>query len=177
MLAATAAFNRKDYKQAIRLWVRLEQDLPTDSEMLTEIKASLKEASALSGEKIVAQTVEKSAIKAIGVSGTVTISPKLSGQLDPSLTVFIFAREMQGQPMPLAIVRTTVGKLPYVYRLDDSTALVQNHKLTQASEVVLIARVSKTGDAKQQSGDLQGVREAIKPDGKTVDIEINQVMP
>jgi cytochrome c-type biogenesis protein CcmH len=177
MLAATAAFDRKDYKQAISYWERLQQDLPAGSETLPEVKASLNEARALSGEKASSQPSEQKVIKATGVSGTVSISPKLADKLDPSATVFIFARATQGPPMPLAIVRTTVSNLPYAYHLDDSTALVPDHKLSQASEVVLVARVSKTGDAKQQAGDLQGITAAMKPDSKLIDIEINQVIP
>lgn len=178
MLAATASFNRKDYIQAISYWKRLQQDLPADSEILPEVSASLNEALALSGEKATSsQPVQQKVIQSTGVHGTVSISPKLADKLDPSATVFIFARVAHGSAMPLAIVRTTVGKLPYAYHLDDSTALVPDHKLSQASEVVLVARVSKTGDAKQQAGDLQGVTATIKPDGKIVDIEINQVIP
>lgn len=180
MLAATAAFNRKDYKQAINYWARLQQDLPADSEMLPEVKASLTEARTLSGEKVSAQQSvgnEQQAHIVAGISGTVRISPKLTGKLDPLSTVFIFARATQGQPMPLAIVRTTVNNLPYAYHLDDSTALIPTHKLSQADKVVLVARVSKTGDAKQQAGDLQGMTAEIKPNGKSIDIEINQVLP
>ena len=177
MLAATAAFDRKDYKQAISYWERLQKDLPAGSELLPEVNASMHEARVLSGEKPSEQPVEKKAINATGLNGTVTISPKLAGKLDPSATVFIFARATQGSPMPLAIVRTTVSHLPYVYHLDDSSALMPEHKLSQAGEVVLVARVSKTGDAKQQAGDLQGITGAFKPDGKVIDIEINQVIP
>ncbi len=178
MLAATAAFNRQDYKQAIGYWERLQQDLPADSEMLPEVKASLDEARVLSGGKIApTQPAEKKALNSTGVSGTVTLSPKLAAKLDPSATVFIFARATQGQPMPLAIVRTTVSSLPYAYHLDDSTALMPNNKLSQANEVVVVARVSRSGDAKQQTGDLQGITAALKPIGQNVDIEINQVLP
>jgi len=66
--------------------------------------------------------------------------------------------------MPLAVVRTTVSSLPYTYRLDDSSALIPTHKLSKASEVVVVARVSKSGDATQQSGDLLGVTDKLKVD-------------
>lgn len=182
MLAATAAFDRKDYKQAIGLWERLQQDLPAGSELLPVVKASLDEARALSGEKAVlpsAQTalpVQKD-ISTAGISGTVRIAPALAGKLDPSATVFVFARATQGPPMPLAIVRTTAHDLPYAYHLDDSSALMPDRKLSQASEVVLVARISKSGDAKPQAGDLQGISAAVKTNGGVVDIEINQVVP
>lgn len=79
--------------------------------------------------------------------------------------------------MPLAIVRTTAHDSPYAYHLDDSTALRPDHKLSQASEVILVACISKSSDAKPQAGDLQGITAAVKPDSGLVDIEINQVVP
>lgn len=176
MLAATAAYDRKDYKQAIGFWERLQKNLPADSDILPEVKTSLNEAYALSGEKPPSSPVQK-AVSAAGVSGTVHIAPALASKIDPSATVFIFARATQGMPMPLAIVRTSAKDLPYTYHLDDSTALMPGHKLSQASEVVLVARISKTGDAKPQAGDLQGVSAAVKPNGGIVDIEINQIVP
>lgn len=177
MLAATAAFDRKDYKQAILFWERLQNDLPAGSDILPEIKGSLSEAYALSREKAPPQAVQKAVPATAGVSGTVRIAPALASKLDPSATVFVFARATQGPPMPLAIVRTTAKDLPYAYHLDDSSALMPDHKLSQAAEVVLVARISKSGDAKPQAGDLQGLSAAIKPDGGAVDIEINQVVP
>ncbi len=180
MLAATAAFDRKDYKQAIKFWERLQKDLPADSDILPEVKAALNESYALSGVKPTA-TAAQQAVSAVtvatGISGTVRIAPALASKLDPDATVFIFARATQGSPMPLAIVQTTAKNLPYTFHLDNSSALMPDHKLSQASEVVLVARVSKSGDAKQQAGDLEGVTATIKPVGGTVDIEINQLVP
>ena len=183
LLAATAAFNRKDYKVAIKHWEQLQQDLPADSDVLPEVKASLSEVYALAGVKppvVSVQTAikpsapEQIAAASAGVSGTVKIAPALASKLDPTATVFVFARATNGPPMPLAIVRTTAKELPYTYRLDDSSALMPGNKLSQANEVVIVARISKTGDAKLQAGDLQGISAAVKPNGKTVDIEINE---
>ncbi len=175
MLAATAAFNRKEYKQAVSFWERLQQDLPAGSEMLPEVNAALEETHSLLGDKVSASNVKKEVVtKGVGISGTVRVSGALASKVDPAATVFIFARATQGPPMPLAIVRTTARDLPYTYHLDDSSALMPDLKLSQASEVVLVARISKTGDAKALPGDLQGVSAAVKPDGRIVDIEINQ---
>lgn len=181
MLSATVAFDRKDYKQAIVYWERLQQDLPPDSTLLSEVKNSLNETYALSGEKAPAASAKQAlpvaaASMGAGVSGTIHIAPALAGKLDSSATLFVFARPTDGQPMPLAIVRATVKDLPYSYHLDDSSALIPNHKLSQASEVLIVARVSKSGDAKAQAGDLQGMSAKVKPVGETVDIEINEVL-
>lgn len=186
LLAATMAYERKDYAQAIDFWQRLQQDLPTDSELLPEIKASLSEARSLSGEKNIAEPIAEKTHKTESrqmaalsgaISGTVRISPALANKLDPSTTVFIFARATQGMPMPLAILRVKLRDLPYAYRLDDSSALSPEHKLSQADEVLLLARVSKNGDAKSQAGDLQGMSAITKLNSTNVDIEINQVIP
>lgn len=181
LLAGTGAFNRRDFKEAIVFWERLQQDLPENSDILPEVKASLSEAYGLSGLKPPLPT-DQSATKVqkksstAGISGTVTIVPALASKLDPTSTVFIFARPTQGSAMPVAIVKTTVKDLPYSYLLDDSTGLMPAYKLSQAGEVILVARISKSGDAKSQAGDLQGKTSAVKP-GDKVDIEINEVLP
>ena len=175
-LAGTAAFDRKDYKQAILLWERLEKDLPADSKMLPEVKAALKEVYVLPGGKVSA-TNAKDVSVFTGISGSVRIAPALASKLDPATAVFIFARPAHGSPMPLAIVRTSVKDLPYNYHLDDSSAITPDHKLSQASDVVLVARVSKSGDARAKTGDLQGISASFKPNTANVDLEINQVMP
>jgi cytochrome c-type biogenesis protein CcmH len=101
----------------------------------------------------------------------------LANKLDKNATVFVFARATQGMPMPLAIVRITAKELPYSYHLDDSTAIMPGNKLSLAKEVVVVARVSKTGDAKPQAGDMQGVSGSTKPVGDKVDIQINELVP
>ena len=186
MLSATAAFDRQDYKQAISLWERLQQLLPADSEMRPYVQASLNETYAVSGEKPSANkttelSTENTATQAVeklttGISGTVHIAPALVSQLDSSATLFVFARATQGSPMPVAIARATAKDLPYRFHLDDSSALISNNKLSQASEVVLVARISKSGDAKSQAGDLQGQTKAMKTVGEGVDIEINELV-
>ncbi len=179
MLAATAAYNRKDYQRAITHWQQLQQDLPKDSELLPEINASLEETRLLSGqgpsEKVEGAKLA-TGLSGAGISGTVSVASSLVPKLDPDATVFVFAKAVKGNPMPLAIVRTTVSKLPYAYHLDDSVAVMPTHKLSQVDEVVLVARISKSGDAKQASGDLQGVTSPVKTNG-SVDIEINQIIP
>lgn len=175
MLAATAAFDRKDYKDAIKIWRKLQQTLPSDSEFLPDVKASIHEASVLLGEPMPPSSNEKSA-KQASVSGTVTISPTLIDKLDPSATLFVFARAEKGAPMPLAVVRVKGSQLPYAFYLDDSHAIMPDHKLSQARKVVLIARISASGDAKQKRGDLEGVSGPIDVGGGKVSIEINRLV-
>jgi len=181
MLAGSAAFDRKDYKQAIDFWERLKQVLPADSEIQPELTASIAESRKLSNIKVSEPLVKKlppqKNASASGISGTVRLAPSLASKLDANATLFVFARNAQGSPMPLAIVRDVARNLPYNYHLDDSSALVASHKLSQAGEVVIVARVSKTGDAKLQAGDLQGISSVVKANAGVVNLEIDQVAP
>jgi len=93
-------------------------------------------------------------VAAARIAGRVSLAPELAAQTSPSDTVFIYATPAQGGRMPLAIVRTTVSALPFDFVLDDSQAMGPQSKLSSASEVVLKARISKTGQAMAQPGEL-----------------------
>lgn len=168
-LAGAAAFERKDYAQVVVLWEHLLTVLPKDSAVLPELTAAIQKAKAMAAEKPASSAP-------VSVTGTVRIAPALASQLSPNATLFVYARAAQGSPMPIAIVRTTAKALPFAFTLDDTTAPMPNHTLSQTEAVVLVARVSKTGDAKAQAGDLQGVTSAFKPSSTPVDIEINALV-
>ena len=79
--------------------------------------------------------------------------------------------------MPIAIVKVKAGELPYRFRLDDSTAMTPESKLSLQPRVQVGARISKTGNAVPQSGDLQGVSVAVVPGARAVEVTIDQVVP
>jgi cytochrome c-type biogenesis protein CcmH len=85
--------------------------------------------------------------------------------------VFIFARAAQGPRMPLAIVRKQVRDLPVSVSLDDSLAMSPAMVLSKFTEVSVGARVSRSGNAMPQSGDLQGSKSPVVV-GKDSNVEI-----
>ncbi|MBV5309373.1 c-type cytochrome biogenesis protein CcmI [Chromatium okenii] len=87
---------------------------------------------------------------------TVALDPTLATQTSPDQAVFIFARAANGPPMPLAAVRLTVKDLPQTVTLDDSSALMPALRLSAFSEVIVGARISASGEAMPQTGDLEG---------------------
>lgn len=115
--------------------------------------------------------------QATSIQGTVSLAPALAKKVDPAATVFIYARSTQGPPMPLAIVQTTANELPYAYQLDDSVSLMADLRLSQAGEVVIVARVSKTGDAKPQAGDMQGMSAPVMSGTAGVNVEVTELLP
>lgn len=181
MLSATIAYDKQNYKEAIQIWERLQSELSADSELKSYVQTALAEAYAVSGEKpsaqLTKQSVEKqSAVQKQGISGVVRIQADLAKKLAPTDTLFVFARAAQGAPMPVAIVRASAKDLPFQFQLDDSHSLMPSNKLSETDEVIVVARISKSGDAKPQTGDLQGTSTVMKPVGENVEIEINEVV-
>ena len=116
------------------------------------------------------------AADATAITGKVSLDSKLRERAAASDTLFIFARAVSGPRMPLAVVRTTVAELPRAFKLDDSMAMTPAARVSAAGEVVVEARVSKTGSATPSPGDLQGSSAPIKPGARDVLIVINDVV-
>lgn len=117
------------------------------------------------------QPARPSTLSARSIKVTVRLSPALAGKTAPTDTVYIFARAAQGPKMPLAIVRKQARELPVSVTLDDSTAMVPDMKMSSVAELVIGARISKSGDAIPKPGDLEGYAPPLKA-GATGAVEI-----
>ena len=145
--------------------------------MVLHINKIKQNAAAISPDKGIAVTkVIDTSMSAIDVQ--VNLASVLLKKASPEDTVFIFARASEGPRMPLAIVRKQVKDLPVRVTLDDSTAMSPAMRLSKFKQVVISARVSKSGDATPRSGDLSGSSAAIQPGEVTgVIITIDQILP
>lgn len=110
------------------------------------------------------------------VSGKVSLSPALAGKVSPTDTVFILARAAQGPRMPLAVFRKQVKDLPLQFTLDDSMAMQPQMKLSGFDQVIVAARVSKSGTAMSQPGDFEGLSAVIKPGTTGLNIVIDTLV-
>ena len=190
-MAGSEAFFRKDYQGALAYWEKLQPLLPPDSEMGKSIESSIAEARELGGIKAPAKSAgaasanPKPATKAVdaksapgaSVSGRVTLSPAIASKASPQDTLFIVARAVNGPRIPLAVLRKRVSDLPVEFTLDDAMAMSPELKLSGFPEVSVTARISKSGNAIAQSGDLQGVSAPVKVGAKGIAIAIGSVVP
>ena len=177
ILAGTAAFNRGDFAGAVVYWDRAGKIGPADNPMAEQARAAAveaREAGKLPPPVSPAGAVPVAAAGTAGVSGTVSLAPALRGQVSPDDTVFIVARPADGSRMPLAIVRKRVRDLPFNFTLDDSQAMSPAAQVSQAGNVIVMARISKSGQATVQPGDLEGITAAVAVGSTGVKVEISR---
>ena len=110
------------------------------------------------------------------MSGTVKLAPALAARAAPDDAVFVLARPAQGSRMPLAAVRVRVKDLPLAFSFDDSMAMNASAKISDFAEVVVAARVSKSGNVVPQGGDLEGVSKLVRPGASGIVVEIGNVI-
>lgn len=179
-LAGSAEFEQGRYSAAAEYWERSLTRVPPDSDFARSIQASIDEARQLGGTRAAAGAARPGKAEAVAardsISGTVKIAPTLARQVAPGDTLFVFARAADGGKMPIAIVRSTAAQLPFAFRLDDSSAMMPNAKLSNQSRVLVGARISKSGNAIAQPGDLQGLSAPVAPGASGLELTINEVV-
>ena len=168
-LAGRAEFETQNYPAAIGYWERILPFAPPESEFARTVAESIAEARQLSG-----------AVSAVpgspSLQGIVSLDPGLKNKVSPGDTVFVLARPVSGSKMPLAVVRTTVDKLPYPFALDDSMAMAPNARLSGHAKVVVAARISRSGNAAPQKGDIEGTSAPVAPGATGVQVVISKTV-
>ncbi len=112
-----------------------------------------------------------------GLTIAVSLNPEIAQLADANDFVFIFARAQQGPPAPLAVKRLRVADLPTTVTLSDSDAMVAPMTLSKFEDVLVSARVSKSGQPVAQSGDLQSDLVATKNTAtQTIELTISNIV-
>jgi cytochrome c-type biogenesis protein CcmH len=187
-LSGSVGMERGDYVLALTNWQKLYGLLQPGSRDAQQFKVSIQRArDMLAAEPGGKQKLAKlpfnegaqqaAANPAAAITGKVSLSKSLAANASPDDTVFILARAAQGPKMPLAVFRKQVKDLPLDFTLDDSMAMRPEMKLSGFDQVVVVARVSKSGTPMSQSGDLEGLTSAVKPGTKGLNIVIDKVVP
>jgi cytochrome c-type biogenesis protein CcmH len=182
-LAGSASYAEMNFRSALRFWERAREVVPADSPDAPELDRAIAEARDKMGLPPIPPRAAAEApsnkvadAAASSISGRVTLVNELKGLVAPTDTVFVYATPVSGSRMPVAIVRTTADKLPLDFVLDDSTAMNPNVKLSSMSEVTVRVRISKSGQATAQAGDLGVSLSPVKPGSKGLNLMVRDTL-
>ena len=169
-LSGTASYTTGNYKAAIQTWEKLAQQLPPGTEEARSIAESIAEARTKGGLK-----AENSlAPSGKTISGKIELSANLKSSLKSGDIVMVIARK-PGERMPVAILRVPAADFPMSFSLTDALAMNPSAPLSQLSEASIEVRISKTGMAKAEPGDLISSAQIVKLGAKNVILMIDQV--
>ncbi len=204
-LLGTMALDQGDAAGAAKQWEHALRKTEPGSEMASRLRGGIDEArqraglpalpaaaviaavapvaSAATSAATAASKSAPNSTQASTSSGTVqvriSLAPALAAKAAPDDTLFIFARAVQGQgpKAPLAIQRRQVKDLPLTVTLDDSMAMSPALRLSGVSQVVVGARISKSGNAMPQPGDLQGLTPTVAVGASGLQLQISDILP
>ncbi len=165
-LSGMYAEEHGENKKALSQWLLLYEVVAGTKyqqsvmQMLTRVNANVAKAdqvdlAAFTAKSAAPQPVSNSANMATAISVTVTLDPAIKAKVSPTDTVFIYAKAMTGPPMPLAAAKKQVKDLPITISLNDSMAMIPTMKLSKFQTVKIGARISKSGNAITQPGDIK----------------------
>jgi cytochrome c-type biogenesis protein CcmH len=171
-LLGISDFQRNDYAGAAKQWKILLPLLDPGSKVAAAVKQELADAEARAGGRAAMPAVADpapassaaAAPDAVALDVTVKLDPKLAAKVEPSDTLFVFARAVGGPPMPLAVARLKAADLPAKVTLTDAMAMTPALTLSKFSKVDVVARISKTGNATPQAGDLESAPMEVATD-------------
>jgi len=184
-LLGISDYQAKKYAAAIASWQHLIDVLPKDSDIVPSVQHEIAQAQAeRDGREPPPELgVASAATPAAAESGPhlqieVALDTKLKDRLAPDDVLFVYAKAANGPPMPLAIQRLPASNLPVSVTLTDGMGMLPNMKLSQFPQVVIGARVSKSGNATPQSGDLQTLTAPLPvTTGTPIRLMIDQIVP
>ncbi|MGY4877448.1 c-type cytochrome biogenesis protein CcmI [Vreelandella aquamarina] len=169
------AFDSGDYETAIDRWRRAIANIQDP-----DVAESLREGIRVAQQRMGVESPAEPTRQGPQIRVNVSLDETLAGQVSPQASVFVVARDLAGELPPLAIARAQVADLPSTFVLDASNAMSPQASLSQVDEVRLMVRVSPSGQATPQSGDLFGDLDSVAvgdvdDDSEAVSVVIDSV--
>ena len=169
-LSGSASFSVSNYKAAVQSWEKLAAQLPPNSDEARAIEGSITEARSKGG--LLAKAPVAASGK--GISGQIELSNELKSKVMPGDVVMVIARQV-GERMPVAVLKTPTAQFPMNFVLNDSLAMNPSSPLSKLVEVSVEVRISKTGMAKPESGDLISAVKTIKVGTENARLLVDQI--
>lgn len=176
-LGGMSAREMGDNATAVGYWQKLLPQITNDPGSTEEVKNMIRQAGGTVAESAVSAEVTKPAdTTAISsLQATINLPEEIAAMVKPDDTVFIYVKAFRGPPMPLAAARKQVRDLPIVITLDDTMGMMPEMKMSDHEQLIVGARISKTGQPIAASGDIFAEQGPVKS-GDMVVLTINQIV-
>nr|WP_255682970.1 tetratricopeptide repeat protein [Dyella sp. 2HG41-7] len=155
-LLGISDFQQGRYADAASTWRILQPQLQPGSSVAQAVAQQIALADSRAASTSPGGTAPDQPAQESGLQVDISLAPALQTKLATGDTLFVYARAENGPPMPLAVTRLDASKLPTTVTLTDAMSMTPSMKLSSASRVIVGARVSHSGNAMPQPGDLEG---------------------
>lgn len=180
-LRGIAHYQEGEPEAAAATWQRLLALLPEDSPVRTSVLAQigqLQGADPATAPDAAAAPGAPAATASPRLTVRVSLAPELTSRVRDDDVVFVYARAATGSRAPLAIQRRRAAELPLVIELGDADAMVPQMNLSSAARIVLGARISRSGEAQAQPGDLEALSGVLpNSHAEAVELSIDHIVP
>ncbi|MCF1429037.1 MAG: c-type cytochrome biogenesis protein CcmI [Shewanella sp.] len=178
LLVGMDAFYAADYNKAINAWETLltndRQDIDRAS-VNNAIQTARMRMAAESGEMPNDANHAGVAAEQKTVTVEISIAPELQNKVASTDMLFVFARNTEGEKVPLAATKISAKTLPAKVVLDNSTSMGGSLKLSDAKNVEIIAILSKHGSVRPKAGDMKGELASV-PVGDTTALVVDTLV-
>jgi cytochrome c-type biogenesis protein CcmH len=179
-MAGTAAQERSDYQNAIYYWRRAEAGLAERPEYVVQLRGLIEEVKLAATEARLEVEDPGTSLyspPAVSIDLEVQLAASLKEKIQPGAVLFVFAKVPGGPPMPIAAARKQIDGFPIRVAINDEALLGSQLSLTDFEKLEIRARVSMSGQAIAQSGDLQSDSLIVGLSDELHQLTINQQIP
>ncbi|ASM53231.1 hypothetical protein PNIG_a1002 [Pseudoalteromonas nigrifaciens] len=170
-LLALIAYERKDWVQAKAAFEVLLASMDKADTRYNMIAQRISEI-----EQQQAQNVDVTKSAAIKV--TVNVSTELKNKQPENGILFVFAKALNGSPMPIAVAKLNEYQFPITVELSDANSMVAGLNLSSAEDIVITARISNDDSVMPSSGELEGHSAALKREStRQLQLQIDTLIP
>jgi len=161
LFSGFSAFQAGNYQRAVADWSVVLKLLKPKSKVAELVRRSIKAAqghiqqpSSAAVTQDLSSRSDRPAVQSSSASIAIQIDipESVRASLKGSDTLFVFAKAVGGPPIPLAVKRFIVSKLPKTVILTDADAMTPKLRLSKFDKIVVSARISTRGIATDRTG-------------------------
>ena len=175
-------YEHKDFAKTNELWSKL-YGMMSDEGAKKQLVQQLNDIREKLGKKRITSDSQPQVVA--NDKTNLTIKINLDEKLKTNLKgkralLYIYTKEPTGMPMPIAVARQPLEQIvkgfPIEISMNDGNSLQPNRKLSDFDQIKIGARISFTGNAMPQAGDLQSEELTVDlPSSETINLIISEV--